>query len=343
MKTLANFLIVPLSALLLSSLPVRALVVPVTAQVDKKSCKADFKFDSGADVTIISRQCAIDLGLLDEKGNAPDKTPERDFNKGLYKTWCFENVTIEATDSQGVKCPAKTTVYVSRVKDDYLSGRNLLGKPWMEAVDACYRAKDNTVRWPWEKPCPDAPKKTSGTSVDPQAPNGSGKQTFDVKLGGSGGEQTLPMVVYSDSAYSFAPESLLQSIGAQPTGGQVDLALLDPDLLLALGIGNQNNNAQSFFDVFLVPTVDLGLGGEITSSLQFLASDDFNSAFGVLGNNILGSDNYLFRPNDDGSGQSAIYLQCPETIPTGSTLAATVMIAGALGRGVWRRVHVARR
>jgi hypothetical protein len=62
----------------------RAVSVPGTVKVGNTTCPATFKFDSGADQTIISRACAQTLGLLDANGDAPANTATKDFNKGLY-------------------------------------------------------------------------------------------------------------------------------------------------------------------------------------------------------------------------------------------------------------------
>jgi hypothetical protein len=145
------------------------------------------------------------------------------------------------------------------------------------------------------------------------------------------------MAPYPGSQYSFAPASFLLSIGAVATGQTVNLAATDPELHLDLGIGNQNNAYQEEFSIYSVPSVDLQLGGTPIQNALFLASDDLNSDFGILGDNLLNTDDYLYRPNDDGVGTSALYLIPEASGATWVGLACLALAAsrlGSRGRGI---------
>src|SRR5882672_10473187 len=125
-------------------------------------------YDTGAGISVMSRSCAMKMGLLAD-ANA-DGTPDQAAgSKGANKQpngtfslnfWCFNGIAIAATSSTGQICASTETVYVSKT-DDFIGGENLLGQPWQDAVDGCYRTKTKSATWPWETPPANAPKRVA--------------------------------------------------------------------------------------------------------------------------------------------------------------------------------------
>lgn len=303
------------------------------------SCGAQFLFDSGADQTLISRKCAMDMGLLADGNN--DGTPDqaagsKDFNGGEVETWCFNNIAVAAIDNAGNNCVTTTTVYVSKNNDSWATD-NLLGKPWQDAVDACYRAKTNTVKWPWEQPPPAAPKKV-GAAVPDTKQNNNVKTVFEgIRFFSGSNSAQSDMVVYSGSDYSIIPQHVAAQLGLIPSGS-IDLAVVDPLLLDRLSFGSQNATRQSVFPTILVDGFDLGIG-PLGSSTLLLVANESNSDFGILGANLLQESdgvNSIVYASRDAFGDTALYYtRIPE--PSGLVLAGLAGGAVALCRGGRRR------
>lgn len=245
-----------------------------------KSCDVKFLFDTGAGASIVSLDTAVRLGLVKD-GKPVGNNGEKKFNGGELVTWCFDKVSLTATDSKGNKCTSEQTIYVSQKADD-LAKDNILGVPWQMGVDACYRAKDQSVLWPWEKPPPADPKKPASPKTDTKT--GEIKKVFDVGFGYSGNKAVADMV-YMSSPFSILPKSIAKELGA-PVVGSVDLKSLSPDEYLLLSLSDQNLTLQSLFDVIQVDLFDLGIG-PAGSLAKILVSDDLNSDFGILGDDLL--------------------------------------------------------
>ncbi len=272
-----------------------------TACKNLQCCTTQFLFDSGASQTLLSRACANTMGLLADANG--DGTPDaasgsKSFNGGEVETWCFDSVALASTDSAGNICVTTTTVYVSKNNDSWATS-NLLGKPWQDAVDACYRAKTNTVTWPWEPPPPQAPAKPVVPKQDTKT-NQVRPVLEDVVFFSGLGGSARDMVIYSGAAQSMIPQSLAFEIGA-PIIGSVDLAEEDPNMLARLSIGEQNQIQQTVFPVALVQGFQLGLGFP-GQPLTVLLLNDLNSDFGVLGADMLqgtdGINEYLYIIDD---------------------------------------------
>ncbi len=292
-----------------------------TVEFGGKSCDVKFLFDTGASQSIVSLDTAIRLGLVKD-GKPVGNNGEKEFNGGELKTWCFDNVTLNATDSKGNKCPFKTTVYVSQKADD-LSKDNILGVPWQTGADACYRAKGQSVLWPWEKPPPADPKKPATPKTDTKS--GTIKKVFDVGFGYAGNKAVADMV-YMSSPFSILPQSIAKELGA-PVVGSVDLKSLSPEEYLLLSLSDQNLTLQSLFDVIEVDLFDLGIG-PVGSLAKLLVSSDLNSDFGILGDDLLQGElngaTYLY---------SATEMSLYFNIPSPGVL--TLLVGGALV--AWRR------
>jgi hypothetical protein len=305
-----------------SSASAKALTVPGTADnipaaMPPTPCMTTWTFDTGADQTILSRACAMMLGLLDKNGNPVGMPATKGFNPipkakpadpqtYTYNTYVFPNVNVTATGTDGKACSAPTTVYVSQTNDS-LGGKSLLGDPWQVTVNAMYGAKNKTATWMTPPPPAPAPKKEAVPKTDSKT--GDIKQVeTGVGFSSSGNTATSDMVVYSGADYSFIPQTVAAELGATPIGS-VDLSSTDPDLLLDMGIGDMNGDGQTVFPEIQVDSSTLGIGppGSVT---DLLVNDNINSDFGIIGDNLLqGTDgvNGLLYVSDDGTGNSALY------------------------------------
>lgn len=265
-----------------------------TACKNAQCCSTTFLFDSGASQTLLSRACATTMGLLNADGTPNGHSGSKDFNAGEVETWCFDSVALASTDSKGNICVTTTTVYVSKNNDSWATS-NLLGKPWQDAVDACYRAKTNTVTWPWEPPPADAPAKPVVPKQDTKT--GQVRPVLEnVQFFSGGGPAQCDMVIYSGAAQSMIPRNVASAMGA-PIIDKVVLPLDDPEMMVRLSIGEQNQLQQSVFDVVLVDFFALGLGVP-GHPLPMLVLETENSDFGVLGADMLqqtdGVNEYLY-------------------------------------------------
>lgn len=298
--------------LVLATLPsvaeARPTVIGAGAETDAngmiQSWAEDFLFDTGASQTIMSRNCAMQMGLLTDADG--DGTPDlsdgdQGFNGGAFDTWCFEDVAIAAISSAGENCVTSTTIYVGKTAD-FPGGASILGGPWQEAVDACYRAKGQRTSWPWEQPPAEAPRKAMVPGTDGQ----SGQQralVSDVEFTGPGGTQTLDMFIMTGSDRSFLPASFAFSL-AEPTG-EIDLEQDDPQLLGSLAVASANTTGQTVFPLVTLDAFDLGIG-PAGSSIEVLVSDDASGDFGIIGNDMLGgtidSDEILYAVAEGEAG-----------------------------------------
>ncbi len=340
-RNLVGLFLALLASLAIAWPPCRAgVMVPggVAGGTPIGSCGVDFTFDSGADQTLISRACAMAMGLLADGDN--DGTPDqaagsRDFNGGEVKTWCFNNIAVAAIDSAGNNCVTTTTVYVSKSNDSWGSA-DLLGKPWQDAVDACYRAKTNSVKWPWEQPPPAAPKKVAAPVPDTKQGNNV-KSVFEgIRFFSGSNAVDVNMAVYSGSGYSIIPQSAAALLGASPIG-TVNLSVADPELLMRLSFGSQNATLQTIFPAVMVDAFDLGIGPLGTSTIVLVANDS-NSDFGILGDNLLqiGDPTHaVLYASNDALGDTALYYS---EIPEPATwLLASLGWAGVVAISARRR------
>lgn len=306
-------------ACLCSSAASAGVNVTGTACKNAQCCSTTFLFDSGASQTLLSRDCANTMGLLadaDGDGTPDGASGSKDFNGGEVETWCFDSVALASTDSKGNICVTTTTVYVSKNNDSWATS-NLLGKPWQDAVDACYRAKTNTVTWPWEAPPAKAPAKPVVPKQDTKT-NQVRPVLEDVFFFGNFGPGAADMVIYSGARQSMIPQHVAMEIGA-PIIGTVDLAADDPNMLVRLSIGEQNQVRQTIFPVAMVQGFELGLGFPGQPQPVLLLNDQ-NSDFGVLGADMLqgtdGVNEYLYIVDDQDAFSRLVFAPAPcDSIP----------------------------
>lgn len=243
----------------------------------------DVLFDTGADQSFLSRACATALGLMadaDGDGTPDAAAGSQPFNGGDIQTWCFTNVAFGATSSRGQVCTNTTTVYVSKKAGD-AADDDILGVPWQNRVDACYRARNEETSWPWE-----APAGAAKPLVPKSDTSGEVKPVLETTMVGPGGDASpVDLVPFAGASRSIIPQSVASALGAPPID-TVCLEAVDPDLLESLRTGSMLLGGQTCFDVVMIEIVDLGLG-PVLGPVPVLVSDDLNSQFGVLGDDLL--------------------------------------------------------
>ena len=267
------------------------------------STPVTWTFDTGADVTVVSQANANGMGLMtDADGDGtPDAAAGSITVNGTVKMWCFNGVTVTADSSAGQTCSSEETVYVAADAGNFLAGTNLLGEPWQQDVDACYRAKGKETSWPWTPPPAPTPTVT-GTSVW-DAITEFFRNVFTVVLENSGASADVQMTAALGSDYTIIPASVAQSLGVRVTG-RVNLMLAEPGLYGALATASLNTTGQVHFNIGTIGGFALGLDTP-GYPVQVLISNDGNGAFGVMGNNLLkyqaGGDSIDFRSaNEEG-------------------------------------------
>jgi hypothetical protein len=287
-----------------------ALTVPAIAQDTNEfpgsachngdCCSEDFVFDTGADESFLSRDCATDAGLMEDgdgDGTPDASNGEKTFN-GNEKAWCFPSVAVSAVDMYGSTCTSTETIYVSQVGN----GASLLGLPWQINVDACYRAKEQKYWWPCEGT--DATT-TNALLVKPdQKVYGKNRGVLPgIFLAGQDGVTTLDMTFSSGLPYSIIPESVARNLG--PIEGYTDLSVHHPEILHRLKATGMNTSGQTIFGYLTLKDFDLGVGAAGYEAVVLVSRDE-NSDFGVMSDNLLQACEvnkelvYDFRAGDNG-------------------------------------------
>ena len=301
---------------------VAGVQVSGTAVKNGMLCSAMWTYDTGASQTLLSRECAIKMGLLNAMGMAPMGTPMKNFNDGEVQTWCFDTVALAATDNFGNVCVASTTVYVSKNNDSWGTS-NLLGRDWRKAVKGQWDDETETVRWPKAAAAPAKP------AVPKTDRDGGVRRVYEnVQLFNGGNGATLDMTYMTGSPYTILPQSVAAALGVIPMG-TVNLPINEPDLYTRLAMAEQNLGHQVNFQLGLIQGMDFGLGPQ-GGPIQVLISNDSNSRFGVMGANFFSggspSFGYIQQEDYDDQGNDAILFGAVPT-PGAATL---VGLAGLL-------------
>lgn len=280
---------------------VDGITVAGSATKGGNTASGQLLFDPGADFSVVSRAWATTLGLLDGSGNPVGHTGDLGANRKpngtfTYEFWCFDGVSLKATDSNGNDCSATQTVYVSKT-NDFIAGQNILGIPWQKAVDLGYRAKTAKLTWPVTPPPP--PAKTAVAKVDTRS--GLTHPVFDVSFTLGGATAAADLRAHLGFGYTIIPQKVALTLGVVPTG-QIDLLGQDPQAWSSLALSDQVITDQAVFPTGMIDQFDIGIGPP-GSSIEVLISDDRNSDFGIMGDNLLQGElvgsTFLFTAIDD--------------------------------------------
>ena len=290
-----------------------------------KSCTAKFKYDTenGLDGTVISQDCAHSLGLGTKKADgtfeAPAGTPEIKPNNGVYQLWCFPDVTIELTDSEGNKCPVKQTVYVAKDQNGgnkVLADKNIVNQHWINEAKACQSGAGAKAKgyWNpgWEPPPKKKPIEKQQVPVPPR-----NVEKYQGSWGKPGQIMEMPTIHEPESKHSYLPQSVIDQLGLPPAGPMIHVPSADPDGYEALQLGFFVNNGQEFFQPFHLPVFDTGLG-PVQQGIV-LAIDDSNCSVAISGANFM--QDYLHGGSDALGGEFLLaYLAPTQLMVVESTL-----------------------
>jgi len=312
--------------------PALAATFPGKATVGKNSAKADFVYDTGNEVpgTILDPQFANDLGLgtWDKKKGVftpPKGTKGLFSNDKAYSFWCFDDVTISGTDSKGNVCDFKQQVYVIKSRDGEgkgegsanksLEGENIVNQDWINGVKAGQIGAGAKATHQW--PAKFALKRFKNAVPVIDTPSGAVQQTFGVTFSTPLISLTGDVVYESVSDYTFLTEAQATALGLTVVDS-IDLSVVDPLSLNAIGWAFQNRLNQTVFDVAELENIDLfgsGPGDFLsTASGRVLILDSGNSDFGILGNDFLAAlGNRVGYANGAGSGGVDQFFTVPES------------------------------
>lgn len=291
------------------------------------TCSEMWTYDTGASQSLMSRRCAMMLGLLNGAGMPVGANGARMFNNGEVDTWCYDGIAIAATDNFGNICVSSTTVYVSKANDSW-AGSNLLGRDWRKAVKGQWDDETEKVRWPKAAV---APAKPAVPTTD--GAGGGIKSVYEnIRLFGNASTTLLGMTFMTGSAFSFIPQHTALELNAIPVG-TINLLTADLDTYAGLAIAEQNLTHQSVFQIVQVNGFDFGLGPG-GGSRQFLVSNNANSQFGIMGRDffsgMVGNQQYMHHMDYNDLGDEAIEFGL---VPAPSTVAIFVLSgAGVIAR-----------
>ncbi len=249
--------------------------LPGKAIANGGSTPVTWNYDTGADVSTASHATAAAIGL--DPSNADGSWS----SSSGYEFWCYENVWISCKDSDGDSCLGITTVYVSK-SDDVWALNDNLGKEIRQKFRGQFDEVTRKVNWQTQYPDP-LMFVSAWSELDSQS--NATKFVQDVVLGHAGGTATAPMAYASGAEYSFVRCSVADALGAR-TIATINLVNLSPSTYTSLIDGWQVVSGQVFFDVVQIDTLDLGVG-PVQHDVILLVSEDANSDFGVIGNDLL--------------------------------------------------------
>ncbi len=239
-------------------------------------------YDTGASITLLSREAAQCIGLLadDDNDGIPDAADaQASANNGSVQLWCFDDVGVQVEDSQNDLCTDFTTVYVSK-NDDFWAGQNLLGRDIRRRFRGQWDDFTEEVNWRVENPFLADLFRGKAFKPKTDSKNGKVRKVADVQLVNLGNETTLEMSFSNISQLSFVPESVAMQLELEPLE-LIDLPATDPELYERLLLEDLLLDGQPVFPVAQIELVDLGLAG--ASPITVLIVNDDNMEFGILG------------------------------------------------------------
>lgn len=330
-----------------------------TSPDGKKNGATKFFYDTGNELsgTVLDQATAAALGLgaVDKAGvftPAKGGTPSIQPMNGAYDLWCFDDVTVEVTDSRGKKCKLKQRVYVAKNKvkgNASLAGESILNAAWINGVMGAQfgAGKKAKAFWPLAPPKKKKAEKKAVMLADTNT--GAIQNVFSLNATtGLTGIQQLDFTYESLSEYTFLTQEHAELLGLTPFG-TVDLAAVDPESLHSLdwsfsnGTGSQDTGSptmgQTVFQAVDPFQLQIQLFDE--PGIPPLTSQNSNPVLILDGSNPYASDfSVLGSDFADTYGENLGYFNLPDgdlfvLVPEPSTVILGLILVGSFAARYW--------